>query len=74
MSEEANSRLLASAPELLEALKGVDKWHDLIKQNYPEMLKEFSAARAAIAKATMASVSLNDQPPNEIFREQSNHT
>lgn len=44
-------RLYDAAPALLEALEGVDEWHDLIKQNYPEMLRAFTKARAAIAQA-----------------------
>ena len=41
----ANGRLIAAAPELLEALKGVVRVADRATQ-------EFDAARAAIAKAT----------------------
>jgi hypothetical protein len=49
-----NARLIAAAPELLEACKEMAQWHDLIKQNYPEMISLISGmenARAAIAKA-----------------------
>lgn len=42
---EANARLIAAAPELLEALKGVLAVAD-------RKTNEFDAARAAIAKAT----------------------
>jgi hypothetical protein len=51
----ANARFIVRAcnshEALLEASKGVDEWFDLIKQNYPEMLREFSILRAAIAAA-----------------------
>lgn len=43
-STEANARLIAAAPELLEALKGVVRVAD-------RATDEFDAARAAIAKA-----------------------
>ncbi|MDD5007295.1 MAG: hypothetical protein PHC68_02695 [Syntrophorhabdaceae bacterium] len=46
-----NARLIAAAPELMAACRGINEWHDLIKQNYPEMLGPFKAVRAAIAKA-----------------------
>ena len=42
---EANARLIAAAPELLEALRGVVRVAD-------RSTIEFDAARAAIAKAT----------------------
>jgi hypothetical protein len=42
---EANARLIAAAPELLEALKGVVRVAD-------RMTNEFAAAHAVIAKAT----------------------
>ena len=44
-ASEANARLIAAAPELLEALKGVVRVAD-------RATDEFDAARAAIAKAT----------------------
>lgn len=43
--EEADARLIAAAPDLLEALKGVLRVAD-------RKTDEFDAARAAIAKAT----------------------
>lgn len=47
----ANARLIASAPELLEALRGMltatDHWND-----FEPGAKERAAAQAAIAKAT----------------------
>lgn len=43
--KEANARLIAAAPELLEALRGVLRVAD-------RATVEFDAARAAIAKAT----------------------
>lgn len=42
---DANARLIAAAPELLEALKGILRVAD-------RKTDEFDAARAAIAKAT----------------------
>ncbi len=47
----ANARLIAAAPDLLAALRKLDEWHDLIRQDYPEMYPAFRDARAAIAKA-----------------------
>ena len=46
-----DTALIAAAPELLEACKLIDEWHDLVKQNYPEMMRPFKATRKAIAKA-----------------------
>lgn len=46
-NSEANARLIAAAPELLEALRGVLRVAD-------RATVEFDAARAAIAKATGA--------------------
>ena len=43
--QEANARLIAAAPDLLEALRGVLRIAD-------RKTDEFDAARAAIAKAT----------------------
>jgi hypothetical protein len=53
---EANARLIAAAPELLEALKGLDEAYcragTLSKSERLEDRKRLMAARAAIAKAT----------------------
>lgn len=51
--DEANARLIAAAPDLLEALKGVLRVAD-------RKTDEFDAARAAIAKAT-ASLPLAEE-------------
>ena len=53
-SHTANARLMAAAPELLEALRGVLKVAD-------RKTDEFDAARAAIAKAT-GSTPQSDPP------------
>ena len=53
-SSEANARLIAAAPELLAACREVAEWHDLVKQNYPDMaglLRGLEAGAKAIAKA-----------------------
>ena len=52
--QRANARLIAAAPELLEACREVAEWLDLLKQNYPDMaglIRGCRKARAAIAKA-----------------------
>ena len=53
----ANARLIAAAPELLEALKGLAEAYcragaPLTREERAEDRKRFFAARAAIAKAT----------------------
>ncbi len=35
---------------LLAAAKLTDEWYDLVKQNYPEMMRSFEATRAALAR------------------------
>jgi hypothetical protein len=45
---EANARLIAAAPDLLEALQEIIKWNEV------QHWFNFNAARAAIAKATGA--------------------
>ena len=47
---EANARLIAAAPELLEALKAIVDEQDA-RQGYASV-QSYDAARAAIAKAT----------------------
>lgn len=54
---EANARLIATAPELLEALRGLDEAYcragdSLSREERAEDRKRLMAARAAIAKAT----------------------
>lgn len=54
---EANARLIAAAPELLEALRGLDEAYcragtHLTREERTEDRKRLIAARAAIAKAT----------------------
>lgn len=46
-----NVKLIAAAPELLEACEEIFTWHDLVKQDYPEMLRPFIQVGKAIAKA-----------------------
>jgi hypothetical protein len=65
--EEANARLIAAAPELLEALKGLDEAYcragqPLTKDERYEDRKRLIAARAAIAKAEAASLSTPKEP------------
>jgi hypothetical protein len=53
--QEANARLIAAAPELLEGARQVVEWRDLIRQNYPDMaglIRGMDDLAAAIAKAT----------------------
>ena len=57
--QEANARLIAAAPELLEALIGLDEAYcrageKLTRDERTEDRKRLIAARAAIAKATGA--------------------
>lgn len=60
LDHEANARLIASAPELLEALRGAlqslaaDAEHDEHNGEPGEAVAIYNAARAAIAKATGA--------------------
>lgn len=49
---EANARLIAAAPDLLDAAKAISEWYDVVQQHYPEMLREFKHLRTAVAKAT----------------------
>jgi hypothetical protein len=53
---EANARLIASAPELLEACKMIVEYDEDVEESGGEFLrlyiKALNAARAAIAKAT----------------------
>lgn len=56
-NDEANARLIAAAPELLEALKNLDEAYcrsggPLTRAERNEDRKRLIAARAAIAKAT----------------------
>lgn len=53
--EEADARLIAAAPDLLEALKGMLALDEENHQRYPgdeDVCQEVQAARAAIARAT----------------------
>jgi len=47
MPAEANARLIAAAPELLEALEAMAEWHEDSADDEPLII----ATRAAIAKA-----------------------
>lgn len=54
---EANARLIAAAPELLEALAAMETWSGFVTDLMPENLRatweeDIADARAAIAKAT----------------------
>lgn len=49
---EANARLIASAPELLEALEACELRLTHLAQNSQDVVRELKQARAAIAKAT----------------------
>lgn len=48
---EANARLIAMAPTLLEALKALVAWHDSPRQQANSVEARLILARAAIAKA-----------------------
>ena len=50
-SQEANARLIAAAPELLEALKSVCRDWEKIADKTPCWMPSISQARAAIEKA-----------------------
>jgi hypothetical protein len=50
MEAESNARLIAAAPELLEALKAVEDWDDNEQDGLPRRLT--ASVKAAIAKAT----------------------
>jgi hypothetical protein len=50
ITADANARLIAAAPELLEALKGMMEWARRVKGSNPG--PEVFEASAAIAKAT----------------------
>ena len=49
---EANARLIAAAPDLLNALDGLLDYLREYDADYPEAAPIFGKARAAIAKAT----------------------
>lgn len=49
-TQVANARLISLAPRMVEVLRAVDEWHDLIKQDYPEMYRVFGQARDLLAK------------------------
>lgn len=51
--KEANARLIAAAPELLEALRDLAGWAEMYRDSvaYESGRKHIYAARAAIAKA-----------------------
>jgi len=52
-SDEANARLIAAAPELLESLRELVEWSDDMEANYPyDITPMLAKARAAIKKAT----------------------
>jgi len=54
---EANARLIAASPALLAACKEIVQWHNLIRQNYPDMaglIRGMEQALAAIAAAEPA--------------------
>ena len=46
---QANARLIAAAPDLLEALKGLVAWADDLRREDP--VEDLRKARAAISKA-----------------------
>lgn len=48
----SDARLIGAVPNLLGACMAMDEWYDLVKQNYPEMLRSYLAVRAAVALAT----------------------
>lgn len=52
--KEANARLIAAAPELLEAAQKVLAWYEAEEDHSkePDFYKRMDAIRAAIAKAT----------------------
>ena len=51
MQDLANARLIAAAPELLEALKAVTAT-EMFMPDHPQRQAAYKTARAAIAKAT----------------------
>jgi hypothetical protein len=58
IEEDANARLIAAAPELLEALKAID---DLLKGDLPVTQEVKEIARPAIAKALGQQVSIGQE-------------
>lgn len=55
---DANARLMAAAPELLEACKGLVRYAEAVRHSAgmgKEQLKRLESAKAAIARATGAA-------------------
>ena len=52
LNVEADARLIAAAPELLEALEKCEERLTFLAQNSVDVVRELKMARAAIGKAT----------------------
>ena len=66
--DKANARLLAAAPELLDALREMLKAVELVTPDAPEPLPEsvIGKARATIAKATRCHKHTKKPMPNHV--------
>ena len=65
LSDEANARLIASAPDLLNLLTAADRLEELTGENLAVYARTFATlARAAIAKATATSNSPTHESAN----------
>lgn len=54
MPFEANARLMAAAPDMLEALQGMIAYHSASIINDPTLHAKMEAARTAVARATLS--------------------
>ena len=55
-------RRIFSYDDLLCACEQADEWHDLVRQNYPDMYPAFRRVRAALVKAHSNPFDLGNPP------------